>query len=412
MLIFNKNKCIINLLLGLFPLTTNAQDLKTAKDYYVQKKYIQAKESIDNHLIEGAYLDAESWFWKAKIYHAIGISPAYSMLVAAADEEALESIKKANKLDKSKIINLLREDNFSFINDLYRSYAIQGVAFFNAAAETKNTGTYISALDKFKKGIQAGRYFVQQGWMPDRFDTLLYYNAAQSAINAQKEDDALLFCPEIAKKGIKSVKNHPESDFLNIYQWLVAYFANKADYQNQLAYAMVGCRLYPGEYYFVANAINAGRSLKAVPQLMQVYQDAQKRFPNVQEALLFGFCTDLSQVLYSSSKLTKADEAYRTKAQLQLEKVLKAYVSQYPDSSKIYLLTGKCYYNKAVYLQKMGAKSKTVLQTLMQASSSLEQLAVKFPDNAKEGIALLISIYQAMGKPKEAAQWQQRLKGM
>jgi hypothetical protein len=286
---------------------------------------------------------------------------------------------------------------------IYKGCASDGVAFFNAGAEKKATQDYATALDYFKKAVSVRNFALSQGFKPvfEPNDTVLLYNTTQAAINAQREDDALLYGRKLAEKGIAAAGSYTKADFENIYQWLVAYYATKKDNNSLQAYAAIGAKIYPLNLYFASTSINSYRETGNYIQMIQGYEAAIKRFAG-NNALQYSFCNELFTYIYATSGTTTSKKTFYTK----LEQNLQQYLKKQPDSAGAYLLLGKHFYNKAADLQKAGTGSKTILLALTQAVKYLKICTSKQADPLsiirKEAFETLIIVLKAAGRKGEA----------
>jgi hypothetical protein len=403
LIIHNKIIYIFWLTLLLAGSTAAAQDLATAKQLWADKRTVAAKEVIDSYLADAGSEDTEGWLLKATIYSAISTDPQLKYLVADGRMDAFQAVKRAVVINAKLVAGQLKTEGFSIIQTIYEGCTSDGVAFFNAGSEKKLAADYALALDYFKNALLVSQFASEQGWnlafSPN--DSTLLYNAAQSAINAQKEDEAILYCKKIADKGICTAGSYGKADFENIYQWLVNYYVNKKDDQNLQLYASLAGKIYPQSLYFTTISIKNYQEVKNYPMLVNAYETALQRFPQ-QDWLRFSFCTDLFTYIYA------AETSLKTKKPLypKLERNLQAYINKHPDSARAYLLLGKHYYNKAAGEQKTVGSSKLVLSFLTQAIKSLKICTGKEPDPRSkirnEAFQILISALKAAGRKGEA----------
>jgi hypothetical protein len=385
--------------------TANAQDLAAAKQLWQQKRMVAAKEAIDTYLNDTGEKDAEGWLLKAEIYNAVSTDLQLKSLVADGKLDAFSAIKRAAVLNPKLVAGQLAGDKFAILHTIYTGFANEGVALFNAAVERKSITDYGNALDQFKKALQVSDFAAGQGWKPFFIpsDSVLLYNAAQSAINAAKEDEALLYSRKLADRPVYQAGAYKKPDFENIYQWLVNYYNIKKDGQNLQKYAAVGAKIYPMNLYFAAVAINNYKETGNYPGMIAAYEAAVKHFPQNND-LRYSFCNDLFAVIYKPAEKIYKPAGFYQKLEAQLQLLIK----NEPDTARGYLLLGKHYYNKAADLQKAGAAGKTVLSTLNQAIKVFKtctQKAPFLPDSnqvRKESFELLIAALKAAGRKGEA----------
>jgi hypothetical protein len=401
--IHNKIKCLLVAFLMLMTNFTVAQDLATAKQLWADNRVVAAKEAIDSYLADTGSEDAEGWLLKAAIYAAISKDPQLKYLVADGRSDAFQAIKKATAINANLVANNLQRSDFDMLKHIYQGYAADGVAFFNAGSEKKSTEDYAAALENFKKARIIGQFTQEQGWklvfQPN--DSILLYNTAQAAINAQKEDEAVLYSKKLADMGIAAAGSYTKADFENIYQWLVNYYNINKDSRNLQFYAAAGAKVYPQNQYFANISINNYRETGNNTQMVQAYEAALKRFPG-NHALIYCFCTDLFTYIYAPGTSVKTKRLLYPK----LESNLQAYSKTQPDSAKAYLLLGKHFYNKAVDLQKAGAGNKPVVTAFNQAIKMLKIFTNRpFEPGSKiriEAFEIMITAYKAAGRKGEA----------
>jgi hypothetical protein len=409
----NKIKCFFLLILLIAATGGYSQDLATAKKLWDDKRIVASKEAIDVYLEEAGAEDAEGWLLKAMIYSAISTDTQLKYLVADGRMDAFSAVKKAAGLNPKWVTGQLSAGKFELLKVIDTGCTSDGVAFFNAAAERRSVPDYAAALDFFKKAIAVRDFALSQGWKPafQSNDTVLLYNITQSAINAQREDDAVLYGRKLADKGIYSVGNYSKTDFENIYQWLVNYYNSKKDVLNLQLYAAKGAKIYPGSLYFTTISINNYREMGNYGQMLMAYEAGIKRFPQ-NNALLYSYCSDLFTYIYTvlKSKKLKLNQSGK------LETNLAALAKAEPDSARAYLLLGKHYFNMAVDMQKAGAGSNKVIPVLKKSVSQLKLFETKSKSTSgtsyKEGLTLLMNVLNAVGEKAEAERYNQLLQGI
>jgi hypothetical protein len=217
----------LNKIVGFFCLLLSVQaagqDLAAAKQLWAEKRIVAAREAIDNYLQENGNDDANGWLLKAAIYFAISSDLQLKSLVADGRMEAFTAIKKAVSLDGGLASGPAAKEIFTILPAIYQGYTTDGVAFYNAAVERQATVDYGHALSHFKKAMQVSDFYSTQGWklLIAPSDSVLLYNAAQAAIHAGNEDEAILYCRKLADRKIYQAGAYSRQDFESIYQWLV-----------------------------------------------------------------------------------------------------------------------------------------------------------------------------------------------
>ncbi len=409
----NKIRYIFLLLLIIAGITGYSQDLATAKRLWAEKRMVASKEAIDAYLEEAGAEDAEGWLLKATIYSAISTDPQLKYLVADGRMDAFSAIKKAAALNQQWVTGQLSASKFELLQVIYKGCTSDGVAFFNAGAERKSVPDYAVALDLFKKAISVRDFTLSQGWKPvfQPNDTVLLYNTTQAAINAQREDDAVLYGRKLADKGISAAGNYSKADFENIYQWLVNYYNSKKDVLNLQNYAAKGVKIYPKSLYFTTISINNYREMGNYAQMILAYEAGIKRFPQNTD-LIYSYCSDLFTYMHGLLKPGKL----KLNQSAKLERSLTSLTKAQPDSAGAFLLLGKHFYNMAVDIQKTAAGSKKVIPLLRKSINQLKLFVAKSnPDGGtsyNEGLVLLVNALNAVGDKGEAKRYFQLLQVM
>lgn len=409
----NKIRYIAFAILAVGAIQAQAQYYVMAKTYLQEGKLAAAKEQIDGYLQTDEGNKAPGWLLKAAIYAGISDNVQLKYLVPDGRKEAFGAIEKAVRLDKKLAQQELEKDGFAILRTIYSGYTTEGVSTFNAASEKNSAIGFAQALDLFKNALIINRFVIEQQWLVALKPELpvVQYNAAQAAINASKEDEALLYSQQLANNRIMAAGRYTDTDFFNIYQWLVNYYYTKQDAGNLVKYAGLGANIYPKSIYFVNMQINGYRQLGDYAHLLPIYEKAIKQFPD-QYILLYAYCTDLFNWLYQSGA-TKPDNQILTD---KLALALKNYTSLQPDSAKGYLLLGKHYYNRAASLQKSHAQPERILSLVNLAADNFQSAADKTTDRRlpqfKETVLLLVKALEAAQRKAEAAQAQELLKGI
>lgn len=411
---FNKIRYFVFVILAACVTNAQAQDFSLAKTYFQEGRLAASKEQIDGYLEGEQGNKAEAWLLKAAIYTGISDNVQLKYLVPDGRKEALSAMERAIKLNKGLAQQELEKDSFAILRTIYRSYAMEGVSVFNAASEKNSALGYAQALDFFKNALIINRFALEQQWVVELQPELLVvqYNAAQAAINANKEDEALLYSQQLANARVIAAGRYTNKDFFNIYQWLVNYYYSKRDAVNLVRFANFGASVYPETVYFVNMQVNGYQQLGNYSHLLPIYEKAIQQFPN-QHNLLYAYSADLFNYLYRAGTNKPESPALWSE---KLELALKNYIQQQPDSAKGYLLLGKHYYNKAASLQKSHAGSERILSLLNLAADNFQFAVDKFSNRGlpqfKETVLLLARALEAAQRKQEAAKAIKLLEGI
>lgn len=358
-----------------------AQDLSGAKLLLQQKDYARAKETLDSLLLANG-ANAVTWLLKADIYNAINKDANARNLVADAGQEAFIALQKAMQLDAGEVSTQLKANGFDLPFDLYNNFTNTGLTFFNAGVERNDKPNYLHALNNFKQAGLVSRYIYANGWGLAALDTLNLYYTSKAAINADKEEDAILNCKKIADAFI--TETAAQTDFETFYQWLVYYYNAKQDERNFYKYAEVGMKAFPNSSYFTLSYIDWYRQQKDYTNLLAQYKilfakdDANFKYE------LYYF-NDIFSYLYQN-KLTIDNRAgYES----QLSKGLLQYIKLNPVNADARLLLAKLYINQATNVFKesllrsttdvkiMNGYKTAQRNLLLKANVHLKQIANK-----------------------------------
>jgi hypothetical protein len=342
-----------------------AQDLSRAKLLLQQKDYARAKETVDSLLlINGA--NAATWLLKADIYNAINKDAAARNLVVDAGQEAFLALQKATQLNAAEVNTQLKGRGFDLPFDLYNNFTNAGLTFFNAGVERNDKPSYQQALNNFKQAGLVSRYIYTNGWGLAAIDTLNLYYTAKAAINADKEEDAIINCKKIADENITETAT--QKDFETIYQWLVYYYKTKQDEQNFYKYAEAGTRAFPNSSYFTLSYIDWYRQRKDYTSLLAQYKilfakdDANFKYE-------LHYFNDIFSYLYQNKLTIDNRAAYES----QLSKGLLQYIKLNPVNADARLLLAKLYTNQASDVFKQSLLRSTTDAKVMNAYKTAQR---------------------------------------
>jgi hypothetical protein len=342
-----------------------AQDLSAAKLLLQQKDYARAKETVDS-LILVTDANAATWLLKADIYNAINKDAAVKTLVADAGQEAFHSLQKAVQLNAGEVNTLLKSRGFDLPFDLYNNFTNAGLTLFNAGVERNDKPSYLQALNNFKQAGLVSRYIYTNGWGLAAIDTLNLYYTSKAAINADKEEDALINCKKIADALI--TETAAQQDFETIYQWLVYYYNAKQDEQNFYKYADAGMKAFPNSSYFTLSYIDWYRQQKDYINLLAQYKvlfakdDANFKYE-------LHYYNDIFSYLYQNRLTIDNRAAYES----QLSKGLLQYIKLNPVNADARLLLAKLYINQANDITKESLLRSTTNAKVMTAYKTAQR---------------------------------------
>lgn len=231
-----KKICFL-LLLAFSGLMLKAQDLEVIKEMINKSQFKEAKAGIDKYLSAAKNAgNAEAWYYKGRIYNSISADKATADAdVYALKSEAFEAFKKNQVLDPKDL--WLKIEAYGSYLDLYAGFYDFGAKLFNA----KN---YDAAYMAFKKAIEVKDYTLDKKYVYDQIklhplDTALVLNAAVSATNAKKTDEAVVYYKQLSNANVSG------KDFEGVYEFLVDHYSKKDDKASLQPMMEKAKKLYP-----------------------------------------------------------------------------------------------------------------------------------------------------------------------
>lgn len=349
--------------MGLF-----AQSLDKAKDLLKANKLTDARTEIDKLLgTEKGQKSSDAWYYKAKIYDAISLSPAVAQFPGARDTAFEALIQYVSMTDKKPV--LLQLDNFKPFNDIYQGY-------FKAGADDYNAQKYDSALYNFKGALKAADFMSAQGWNTMKMDTTSTLYAGISAEKAGKKDTAAIYYGKLADAHITVIN---KSNMIDIYKWLVDHYNTEKDEANTEKYLAIGEQLYPDELFWPSTRLDILRAKGNKDSLFAEYDKIVAHFP---KNYLFFFNYGLEEYQYASDttngpRPANADTLI-ARAQVNLQKCLELQ----PDYPQASLVLGQISYNQGVDLQAQVKKIPGKAPEDIKKRAELRQAASKKFDEA------------------------------
>lgn len=373
-----------------------AQDLPTIQQLFSAKEYVRAKEAIDNFILNNDG-NALAWLVKSNIYIAIDKDAATASLVADGKQDAFDALKKAVQLDITAVNTQFKSGNLSVIFDIYNGYTSMGLNYFNAGVERNDINSYKEALSNFKKAGQVSSYIFKNDWGLFAIDTLNLYYTSKSAINADKEEDAVFYCKKIIDNNITKISAINSAE--GIYQWLVYYYKTKQDETNFIKYAQLAAKAFPNSTYFALCYIDWYRSMRDYPNLLAQYQQLFNNGQTAQKYKL-AYYTDIFNYLYQPNTNAAAINN-RQQYQSILVNGLSQYIKLNNSDTSGKLLLAKFFINQAnqypkIKLNFYNKSNKYLLQLVNKATNA-------------QALQLLIENYKQLGRVNEAKRYEQKL---
>ncbi|HVM88100.1 MAG TPA: hypothetical protein VMT76_07910 [Puia sp.] len=391
---------LLALLFAFAGLGLSAQSLDKAKDYLKSKKLLDAKNEIDKFLATDKGQKAiEAWYYKCKIYAAIGgdtsvksqVPDAYTQSLGAL-KTYLEKDEAANK-DKEKQAIALKLDGYAPINSIYAGY-------FQDGATNYNVGKYTDALADFKGALVAREFMFSKGWITQQFDTLTTLYTGIAAEKAKDRDQAATYYSKLADLKLS------DSKYTEIYKWLVNYYSeDKNDEANAMKYLKLGKEVYPNdkswdeiELGIYDSEIERYRKSGNKDSLFAQYEHVISKLPN-SYVFMYNYGVELYNYAIdtSSGKRPANSEALIAKSKEELNKTLQVK----SDYSQAYLLLGQITYNDAVDLKATTKNIKGQKPEDVKKRADIRVAANKKFDEALPYLEKVDQILGPQGKLKQ-----------
>ncbi len=325
-------KILLTTLLAVAGIALFAQKLDKAKDLFNAKppKLAEAKTEIDKVLEDPKNQKVpEAWYYKGKIYGAIANDNTLGASTPDARNTSFEALKKYAEIDDKQLL-LLTIDKFQPIMDLYQGYYKVGAAQYN---ENKHADAYAN----FKNCLGVGEYMASKGWTNVKLDTSVVLYTGIAAEKAGLRDDAAIYYAKIADAKITS------EGMVEIYKWLVDYYAKKKDDANTKKYIALGKELFPKNGFWSEYELDLLKDDKKA--LFAKYDEILAANPT-DTASLYNYAVELYLYSYDAdpTKRPPNSDEYIAKAEEKFKKLVEIN----PNNTNALLVLGQIAYNKGV----------------------------------------------------------------
>jgi hypothetical protein len=381
-------KVLLFMLVALLTQATMAQDVKKVKDLLAANKLVEAKTMIDQMIANPKnQKNAEVWYVKGKTYSAIAMSPTEKLANPDARMNALEAFKKSQELDKTAFTLYITADGYMPIFNLYTSG-------FEAGANLYNTEKYDEALTTFKNTGTIGDYIFTQGWGLYKLDTTITYYSALSAMNAKKEDEAVMYFKKLADANVGGT---PEN--ATAYRYLAKYYYDKKDEASMMKYINSGMALYPNDDYMPLLELDFIREKGDTKALFAKYDDVLAKNPDN-----FNVTIDYATELFAETHVTDATKRPADYEQrcVKIEALYLKALQLKPDSYEAKLSLGKHYYNQMLILEEEAAKIKGTKPEDVKKKADMNAQIALIADKAIGPLEEVFKHFDTMGALKVA----------
>ncbi len=381
-------KVLLFMLVAFLTQATMAQDVKKVKDLLAANKLPEAKTMIDQMIANPKnQKNAEVWYVKGKTYSAIAMSPTERDANPEARMNSLEAFKKSQELDKNAFTLYVTSDGYMPLFNLYTSG-------FEAGANLYNTEKYDDALTTFKNTGTVGEYIFSQGWGLYKLDTTITYYSALSAMNAKKEDEAVMYFKKLADA---NVGGSPEN--ATAYRFLAKYYYDKKDEANMMKYINAGMALYPNDDYMPLLELDHIREKGDTKALFAKYDEVLAKNPDN-----FNVVIDYATELFAETHVTDASKRPADYEQrcLKIEALYKKAIELKPDSYEAKLSLGKHYYNQMLIMDEEVAKIKGTKPEDVKKKADINAQIALIADKAIGPLEEVFKHFDTMGALKVA----------
>lgn len=334
---------LLFLLLGF---TLQAQKLDKAKDLLSKKKLTEAKTEIDNFLaIEKNKGNNDALYVKGKVYQEIARDESLKASVENPRQIAFDCFKQymlaESGKDSTKRNLAIMMDNYGPVYDLYREYS-------SAGATTYQANDFKGAAENFGKSLEVFDFLMQYKLVNPMFDTTTTLYAGISAEKAEDKELAAKYYGLIAEKKIAS------EGFVDIYKWLIDFYARKADKKETDRFLGYGKAAYPADSYWAEFSYDDYQISMLQDEIDAIRDkgDMQAVFAKYEEILasngyylfIFNYAVELIQ--YASPVEGQQKPANATELLTKATGLLNRCKELKPEYPNTYSLLGSLVYNE------------------------------------------------------------------
>ena len=324
-------RIVISSLLLLFAFGTFAQVTNKTKDLVKNNKYQDAKTEIDKVLAnEKNAANAEAWYYKAKVYSALGSDTTVKSGVDDMKWEAFNAVKKYMELDNKQV--LMQIENYKPLMDIYQSYFKTGAAYYNA-------NNFEDAFNNFKKCLAVSEYLTEKKISNVQIDTSVVLYTGISAEKVNKKDDAAIYYSKLADAKVSG------EGMAEIYKWLADYYSQKKDTDKAQKYLTLGKSIYPKDTFWAGFELDMAREKGEKNNLYSKYEEIITADPS-NHLYVYNYGIELYKDAYNEdpAKRPSNSEEMINKAATNLKKTLELK----PDYAPASLVMGQILYNQGV----------------------------------------------------------------
>ena len=208
---------------------------------------------------------------------------------------------------------------------------------YDVGASSFNAKDFDNAYNAFKAAQEVENYilaknYTYEGAKLNALDTGLVLNTAIAAMQAKKEEDALLYYRKLTDAGVS------EKQYQEVYEYLVDYYSKKDDQANLQPLLDKAKQLYPQNEYWVDVEMETVRKKNDKPALFAKYDELIAKDPS-SFLLSYNYSIDLFNDIYVGEN----KPADQTEAKEKLTTVLKNAIANDKGIDASVLMTKHLY---------------------------------------------------------------------
>jgi tetratricopeptide (TPR) repeat protein len=363
------------------------QDLARSKVLVSQKRWVEAKKSIDQTLARTDMQEkAEAWYVKGKICSALASDTTGAQPKGEDGDRCLQAFKRAIEIDREQTEVLLTADDYKPLFDLYTNGWVQGKQHYRKAR-------YREAAEAFEETGRVGEYIHSQGWGLHSLDTTLTLWKALSAGNAGYTEAALRHFSRLADAGVAG-----KPEYAVVYRWLAKHCYDRQDYAGMSKYIEAGTLRYPNDTYLALVKLDRMLDEGDPEKIIPLYDRLLRSNPDSYD-LAFQYANELFDATHlfdrqarnrgfglfsgsdsaSNNPGTYREAVYEAKCG-QIEELYASCRKWRPASLDIQKRLGKHLYNEALILdssKRSGALSDIDLKRMEDRIASSKKKAIR-----------------------------------
>lgn len=378
------------------------QSLDDINELMGKSQFKKAKESIDKYMKDPKNANAsDGWYFKGRIYNSLSRDSTVSLQDGMQYKlESFNAFKRLQEIDKKDI--RLKLEGFLSYFDLYNG-------FFDLGAKGFNNKDYNSAFEGFKNALQVEEYVRGKGYDANGFkfpvmDTSLILNTANSAIQAKREDDAIIYYKLLIDANVAS------PGYMDVYSLVANYYFHKNDKAAMDAVFEKAKKFYPAEpywevaYYQNLEIDKATKGL-AKDELYKKYDEFMGKYPD-NFVVAYNYSVDLYKYIYSEEGAKTDVRPYKAK----FEEVLKKAITLKSTAEDNFLMANYLY-NTSFDMGDSAKKIKGVKPDDIKKKNEFSALSKKALDDCIPYALAAIDNFEKLTKLKgsEKANYRQTL---